>query len=73
MYTKGILRHLLMTVSLILVICLSVPAQWEPTGKLQRKEMPVDPRLDLEIITARPTRLAADNTGTVAITFQKEV
>lgn len=66
-------RHLLTTVSLILFSSLTLFAQWEPTGKLERKEKPVDARLDPEIITARPLRLAADNTGTVAITFQKEI
>jgi hypothetical protein len=71
--TPLVFRHLLMTVALITLTSLSLFAQWEPTGKLERKEKPVDARLDMEIIIAKPTRIAADNTGTVAITFQKEI
>ncbi len=51
----------------------TVFGQWEPTGKLERKEKAVDPRADADIVVAKPTRITADNTGTVAITFQKEI
>ncbi len=67
------LCRLLMAVLLLITPATSLFAQWEPTGKLERKEKAIDPRADPDIIVAKPTRVAADNTGTVAITFQKEI
>jgi len=66
-------RRLLMAIVLLITPVTALFAQWEPTGKLERKEKAVDPRADPDIIVAKPTRVAADNTGTVAITFQKEI
>ncbi len=64
---------LVIAVLLFLLPTKAVFAQWEPTGKLERKEKAVDPRADPDIILAKPTRIATDNSGTVAITFQKEI
>lgn len=71
--TDLIYSRLVMAALLFIVPTAMVFAQWEPTGKLERKEKAVDPRADPDIIVAKPTRIAADNTGTVAITFQKEI
>lgn len=65
--------RLVMATLLFIAPAATVLAQWEPTGKLERKEKAIDPRADPDIIVAKPTRVAADNTGTVAITFQKEI
>ncbi len=65
--------RLMMAIILLVTPISALFAQWEPTGKLERKEKAIDPHADPDIIIAKPTRIAADNSGTVAITVQKEI
>ena len=67
------LSRLLMAIILFVTPFTVLFAQWDPTGKLERKEKAIDPRADPDIVIATPTRVAADNSGTVAITVQKEI
>jgi len=64
---------LLFTFILLTALSTTLFAQWEPTGKLERTEPPVNAFLDPDIIKATPTRVTADNSGTVAITTKKDI
>lgn len=65
--------RLIMAIILLITPITVIFAQWESTGKLERKEKAINPQTDPDIIIAKPTRVAADNSGTVAITVQKEI